>query len=565
MVNNTLKAAVYLRVSTEMQVDGYSLDAQLDSIRRYEKAYDIDTVAVYEDRGKSGKSVEGRPDFIRMMTDIQESKINVDYVLVFKLSRFGRNAADVFSSLEKLQTCGVNLICTEDKLDSSSGSGKLIIAVLAAISELERVNILEQTMSGRQQKAREGLWNGGQVPYGYKKDDDTLAIEETEAVAIRVIFDKYINTDLGYNGIAKYLNRQGIAKIPRKNGRLTQWSAKLIRDILDNEIYVGKITYGKRVKEQVKGTKDTYKQVRKESYITVEGKHPAILSAEDWAKVRAKRELTGVRSPSAIGRDRVHLLSGLLRCPECGSPMHTNRNSWTNKDGTYVEKYYYTCSRNRQERGAKCSYKASLRKDAIEPDVLSAVRELVKNEAFAEDLKAKIGKEIDTAEIDKELAKYNECLRQSKKVVSTLEDDIDVLPHDMVGRELMKAGMDRRLRTAYGEIFRVETAIDDLLKKRQAVENNVITMEQIYQILESFDKLYDRMAKEEQRRLLAYLIENIEIHKEPTGNNLSRLKAITFTFPVSYGGEVSDKVLWDKETHVETIILMTNSGSKTKK
>lgn len=88
----------------------------------------------------------------------------VSYVLVFKLSRFGRNAADVLSSLQVMQDFGVNLVCVEDGIDSSKDAGKLMISVLSAVAEIERENIRVQTMEGRIQKAREGRWNGGFAP-----------------------------------------------------------------------------------------------------------------------------------------------------------------------------------------------------------------------------------------------------------------------------------------------------------------------------------------------------------------------------------------------------------------
>ena len=120
------------------------------------------------DEGKSGKNITGRPEFQKMLDDIKDGKDKVDYVLVFKLSRFGRNAADTLNSLQYMEDFGVNLLCVEDSIDSAGASGKLMISVLAAVAEIERENIKEQTMAGRQQKARDGKWNGGFAPYGYK-------------------------------------------------------------------------------------------------------------------------------------------------------------------------------------------------------------------------------------------------------------------------------------------------------------------------------------------------------------------------------------------------------------
>lgn len=117
-----------------------------------------------------------------------------------------------------VQSYGINLICIEEGIDSSQTSGKLLISVLSAVAEIERENIIEQTMNGRREKARQGGWNGGFAPYGYYLKDNQLLIEETEAEAIRIIFDKFANSDIGLGGVAKYLNLQGIKKIPRQNG-----------------------------------------------------------------------------------------------------------------------------------------------------------------------------------------------------------------------------------------------------------------------------------------------------------------------------------------------------------
>ena len=187
MKNKKIKCDIYTRVSTTMQVDGYSLDAQKEKLKRYAEFQNMEIVNEYSDEGKSGKSVEGRPEFQRMLDNIENGTDEVQFVLVFKLSRFGRNAADVLNSLQRMQDFGVNLICVEDGIDSSKDSGKLMISVLSAVAEIERENILVQTMEGRKQKAREGKWNGGFAPYGYELVNGELQIAEDEAEIIRLI------------------------------------------------------------------------------------------------------------------------------------------------------------------------------------------------------------------------------------------------------------------------------------------------------------------------------------------------------------------------------------------
>ena len=245
-----IKVYTYTRVSTAMQTDGYSLDAQKTRMKAYADFNSYEIVGEYEDAGKSGKSIEGRLAFNRMLEDIKSGKDNISFVMVFKLSRFGRNAADVLSTLQVMQDFGVNLICVEDGIDSSKDAGKLMISVLSAVAEIERENIRVQTMEGRIQKAREGKWNGGFAPYGYKLVDGKLEINEEEAQAIRIMYDKYANSDMGATGIAKYLETHGIHKIARQNGKNPLFNAALIRKILKNPVYCGKIAYGRRRTEK---------------------------------------------------------------------------------------------------------------------------------------------------------------------------------------------------------------------------------------------------------------------------------------------------------------------------
>ena len=96
-----------------------------------------------------------------------------------------------------MQDYGVNLICVEDGIDSSKETGKLFISIIAAVAEMERENIRVQTMIGREQKAREGKWNGGFAPYGYKLKNGELVIAEDEVEIIQMIFDRYIHTNEG--------------------------------------------------------------------------------------------------------------------------------------------------------------------------------------------------------------------------------------------------------------------------------------------------------------------------------------------------------------------------------
>ena len=229
------KCYIYIRVSTAMQVDGYSLEAQKDRLTKFAEFQDMEVIREYCDAGKSGKSITGRPEFTQMLQDVADGKDGVEYILVFKLSRFGRNAADVLNSLQLIQDFGVNLICVEDGIDSSKDSGKLTITVLSAVAEIERENILVQTMEGRKQKAREGKWNGGLAPFGYDLDskNGTLIVNPEESEIVRIIFQKFVNGGMGTQSISNYLNQHGYEKKKNRKHELNYFSRGLIKNILD--------------------------------------------------------------------------------------------------------------------------------------------------------------------------------------------------------------------------------------------------------------------------------------------------------------------------------------------
>ena len=382
MSKEKIKVYLYTRVSTTMQIGGYSLDAQKTKMKAFCDYNEYEIAGEYEDAGKSGKSIEGRIAFNQMMDDIKSGKDEVSYVLVFKLSRFGRNAADVLATLQVMQDFGVNLICVEDGIDSSKDAGKLMISVLSAVAEIERENIRVQTMEGRMQKAREGKWNGGFAPYGYSLIDGKLEVNEEEAVAIRTIFDQYVNTDLEANGIAKYLENHGIHKIARQNGTNPLFDAALIRRIIQNPVYSGKISYGRRRTEKVHGTRNEYRQVRKDDYLLVDGLHEALVSEEVWEQAQVK-VAAQAKKYEKVNRDKgekIHLLSGILKCPVCGSGMYGNKAIKKRKDGSnYKDFYYYGYKHRNMTRGHKCDYRRQVHEEMLDAAVAEVISKLVSN------------------------------------------------------------------------------------------------------------------------------------------------------------------------------------------
>ncbi len=560
MNKERIKVYTYKRVSTAMQIDGYSLDAQRSRMKAYADFNDYEIVGEYEDAGKSGKSIEGRMQFRQMMEDVKSGKDNISYVLVFKLSRFGRNAADVLSTLQVMQDFGVNLICVEDGIDSSKDAGKLMISVLSAVAEIERENIRVQTMEGRIQKAREGKWNGGFAPYGYQLVNGKLEINEEEAVAIRTIYDQYVNTDIGSNGISKYLENHGIRKIQRQNGKNPLFDAHLVRLILKNPVYCGKIAYGRRKTEKVHGTRNEYHLVEQENFLLVDGLHEAIIPEDVWNAAQAKL-IAQAKKYEHVNKgknERTHLLSGIVKCPICGAGMYGNKSIKYKKDGTkYKDFFYYGCKHRGMQRGHKCDYRKQIREELLDDAVAEVIVKLVSNPHFAAMMQEKINMKVDTTAIDQEITNYEKQLRQDYAIKSKLIEEIDNLNPDDRHYIRRKADLDDRLYRMYDKIEELESQLMDARAKKTSIEAEKITGDNIYKVLIYFDKLYFAMNDVERRQLIEALIAEIQIYEERKPNG-QWLKSIRFKLPII---ENDLSIGLDNGEHVETIVLIQKKNS----
>ena len=554
-----IKVYTYTRVSTTMQIDGYSLDAQKARMKAYADFNNFEIVGEYEDAGKSGKSIEGRLAFNNMIEDIKSGKDNVSFVMVFKLSRFGRNAADVLSSLQVMQDFGVNLICVEDGIDSSKDAGKLMISVLSAVAEIERENIRVQTMEGRIQKAREGKWNGGFAPYGYKLVDGRLEINEDEAEAIRIIFDQYVNTDMGANGIARYLENHGIHKIARQNGKNPLFDSALIRKIVKNPVYCGKIAYGRRKTEKVHGTRNEYHLVEQDDYIVVDGLHEAIVSEDVWGKAQVKVALQA-KKYEHIHRgasEHIHLLSGIIKCPICGAGMYGNKSIKHKKDGTkYKDFYYYGCKHRNMTRGHKCNYKKQINEEVIDSAVSEVIIKLVSNPKFATLMQNKINMKVDTTEIDREIKAFEKQLHRNYSVKAKLAEEIDMLDPEDKHYERMKSDLNDRLYNMYDKIEDIESKLIEVRAKKSAIETDKITGDNIYKVLIHFEQLYGVMTDDEKRKFIEELISEVHIYEERQPNG-QWLKSIKFKLPIV---ESNMELSLDSDKHVETVVLLSREN-----
>lgn len=287
----------------------------------------------------------------------------------------------------------------------------------------ERTFVLKPWQVG--QKAREGKWNGGFAPYGYKLENGNLVIAEDEVEVIRVIYDRYIHTNEGVAGVAKYLNRNGYIKKLRQNNTIPGFSSNFVKDVLDNPIYMGKIAYGRRRTEKKQGTRNEMHVVEQSEFNVYEGQHEVIISEEDWALAQEKRKRNAFKREKVNNPDHAHILSGILKCPCCGKNLYGNIAKAHSKDNK--TRYYYYCKNTVTPTGHECSFRLNIEQTEINKMVAKIISAMVNKPRFVEAIKAKIGTAVDTVDMEKQLDVLKGQLKQAFGTKSRIECQMDTL------------------------------------------------------------------------------------------------------------------------------------------
>ena len=381
-----------------------------------------------------------------------------------------------------------------------------------------------------------------------------MQIAEDEAEIIRLIYDKFIHTNMGISAIAAWLNQHGYKKKKRQNNTLDAFAASFIKGVLDNPVYCGKLAYGRRKNEKVSGTRNEYRIVKQENYMLHDGIHEGIVSETDWELAHQKREKTGVKYEKTHSLDHEHILSGILRCPLCGSGMYGNVNRKKKKDGTlYKDYFYYACKHRRLVDGHKCGYRKQWSEEKINNAVEEVIRKLVKNPKFEEAILNKIGSRIDTEEIEKEiegLEKQHRQLTGAKARLGQQMDNLDIMDKFY---EKKYQDMETRLYRLYDEIEGVENSIEEVKNRLLNIQQQKISEENVYQFLLYFDKLYDKFTDLEKKEFLNSFVEQVDIYEQeqPDGRFLKHIK---FRFPVYFGDRETQELCWDNESTVETVV-----------
>ena len=284
IVARKLRVAAYARVSSssEDQLNSYRVQNQYYS-ELISNNPDWEMVDIYADEGITGTSVEKREDFQRMMQDCRKGKI--DRILVKSISRFARNTKDCLTAVRELKELGVSVLFEEQGIDTSKVSSEMVTAIMASLAQKQSESISGNVKWGVQKRIQDKTFVTCKEPYGYRLVDRRLCIVESEAIIVRMIYEKYL-AGISMEFIRDQLN---IANIPfRENERQRGWTRKAISYILSNEKYIGDSLWQKTYSGDTFPHTQRKNKGEKAKYY-VEGTHAAIVEKSVWNAVSELR------------------------------------------------------------------------------------------------------------------------------------------------------------------------------------------------------------------------------------------------------------------------------------
>ncbi len=333
-----MRIATYTRISTDEDHQPYSLEAQAGRLESYVTSQDgWELVRTFSDQ-MSGAKLE-RPGLQRALTEARAARF--DLLLVYRVDRFARSVRGLAQLLEELDAAGVGFRSATEPFDTSTAAGRMMVQMLGVFAEFERATIIDRVIAGMERKAARGGWCVGPPPFGYQIDDGVLAVNESEAPLVPLMFDLYAMKRLGTRAVANWLNDAGHRS---RSGRA--WSHTAVTTVLRNRTYLGEVYF--------------------------RGKwHPAshqpLVNSEqfDAANVILNERGEDLSKRASVSSD--YLLTGLVICELCGK--HYVGNAAHGRSARYR---YYTCH-NRQRYGTGTCASERLSAEELDQAILAAL------------------------------------------------------------------------------------------------------------------------------------------------------------------------------------------------
>lgn len=438
-----LRVAAYCRVSTDDEEQLTSYEAQ--------KNYYTDKImtnkewtmaGIFADEGITGTSARKRPEFLRMVRQCKQGKI--DIVLTKSISRFARNTVDCLNYVRALKELGIAVIFEKENMNTLEIDSEILITMLGAFAQSESESISANVRWGIRQAMKEGKATiQYKYLYGYRKGDDSKPeIIPDQAEVVRKIYDLFLS-GTPVRGIQEYLNANSV---PNINGE-SKWARSAIDSILTNEKYCGDVLLQKTYIDDCINKKVKKNTGQLPMYL-VQNHHEGIISREtfDAAQAELARRSAG-KSPSKknapTGRSRYsskYALSDRLYCGECGTRYQ--RCTWRNRDGS--KRIVWRCV-SRVDYGNKyCHDSQTLDEEALHRAILAAINSTVKGKdsiiynlksAMEKELAPVAGQQLSLSEIDNQLEQLN---AEFSKVLAEASESGDQAAYSDRFREIMQ-------------------------------------------------------------------------------------------------------------------------------
>ncbi len=497
-------AALYIRLSKEDESEGpsQSVQNQESLLREFVQQQRLNVYDTYVDDGWSGTSFD-RPDFQRMIADIEARKVNM--VITKDLSRLGRDYIMTGHYMERyFPEHRVRYISLLDGIDTGVDSTANDITPFRAImNDMYAKDISKKIKSVKRDKQRKGQFIGGKPVYGYKMhptEKNKIVVDEEVAPVVRRIFALALS-GMSCRNIAALLNQEGVptpatyANLPvaRPGPYTGLWSSERISDMLQNETYIGNMVQGRSVKISYK-SKKCLKQPPA-NWVVVEGTHEPLVDRETFRKVRL---LVNSRKHT---RSRTYdfLLKGLIFCHECGYPLAVlNRKNARGEDVLY-----FVCRTYQRFTKAGVCTCHSIKEKTVTDAVIAKVREVCQAYLAPKKLLPIAREAVEEAQRKNTLETELQAL-QSK--IDSLTANLDRMYTDRLSGLLPEADFQR--------IFaRIKLEREQLEEKRRAVEfqkkSPVHSEDRARELVQRFIRTAG-----ESRELLVSLIERVELTED---------------------------------------------------
>ena len=367
-----LRVAAYCRVSTDDEEQLTSYEAQ--------KNYYTDKImtnkewtmaGIFADEGITGTSARKRPEFLRMIRQCKQGKI--DIILTKSISRFARNTVDCLNYIRALKELGIAVIFEKENINTLEADSEILITMLGAFAQSESESISSNVRWGKRQAMKEGKATiQYRYLYGYRKGDDGKPeIIPEQAEVVRKIYDLFLS-GTSIRGIKEYLEQNNIRNVDGE----VKWARNAINSILTNEKYCGDVLLQKTYIDDCINKKVKKNTGQLPMYL-VQNHHEGIISREifDAAQAELARRSAG-KSPSRknapTGRSRYsskYALTDRLYCGECGTRYQ--RCTWRNHDSS--KRIVWRCV-SRVDYGRKyCHNSPTLDEVPLQNAILAAI------------------------------------------------------------------------------------------------------------------------------------------------------------------------------------------------